>query len=106
MDLVSIVRDDCCVANATYTSKKDAIRDIAHTVMTNPVFAGIKEDDIVAGLEERESLGSTGFGNGIAIPHCRLAGISEFVVGIVTVPDGLPFESIDDQDVRLIVDDQ
>jgi len=37
----------------------------------NSSLRNISEKEILAGLQERESLGSTGFGKGIAIPHCR-----------------------------------
>ncbi len=54
-------------------------------------------------LKEREDLGSTGFGNGIAIPHCALDNIDEFIVGIITAPDGIGFDSLDKEPVKVFV---
>jgi PTS system nitrogen regulatory IIA component len=54
-------------------------------------------------LHARENLCSTGFGDGIAIPHCKLPGIQNFIAGIITVPDGVNFDAIDHRDIRLIV---
>ena len=50
---------------------------------------------IFENLKEREGLGSTGFGNGIAIPHCALDNIDEFIIGIITVPNGVDYDSLD-----------
>jgi PTS system nitrogen regulatory IIA component len=46
-------------------------------------------------LQQRERIGTTGFGGGIAIPHCSLDDIEEFVVGLLIVSDGVDFESLD-----------
>ena len=46
-------------------------------------------------MRQREQIGTTGFGGGIAIPHCRLEKIEEFVVGLLIVPEGVDFESLD-----------
>lgn len=54
-------------------------------------------------LKEREALGSTGFGNGIAIPHCTLENIDEFIVGIITAPNGIDFESLDKKPAKVFV---
>jgi mannitol/fructose-specific phosphotransferase system IIA component (Ntr-type) len=67
------------------------------------VLEGVSEQEIVAGLKARESLGSTGVGKAIAIPHCRLKSVTEFVVGLITVPSGVDYEALDGQKVRLVV---
>jgi len=46
-------------------------------------------------LKDREEVGSTGFGNEIAIPHCVIDNISDFVVGVLVIPDGVDYNSID-----------
>jgi len=63
----------------------------------------VSEEKILAGLKEREKLGSTGFGKGIAIPHCRVESVTDFVVGLITVPERVDFDSVDGEEVRLIV---
>ncbi len=59
-------------------------------------------DDLFHKLWEREQLGSTGIGSGIAIPHCKLPGLSEGVVAIGMVPEGVDFGAADGQPVRLL----
>ena len=58
-------------------------------------------DDLYQKLWEREQLGSTGIGSGIAIPHCKLPGLSEGVVAIGMAPGGVDFGAADGQPVKL-----
>lgn len=52
-------------------------------------------------LWEREQLGSTGIGGGIAIPHCKIAGLREGIVAIGVAAGGVDFGAADGQPVRL-----
>jgi len=83
-------------------NKQEALFEVARTVKRCSVLESIDVATIVRGLEEREKLGSTGFGNGIAIPHCRLPEVPDFVVGLITVPSGVDFDAADGRDVRII----
>ena len=53
-------------------------------------------------LWEREQLGSTGIGDGIAIPHCKLPGLTQGVVAIGMTPGGVGFGAADGEPVRLL----
>ena len=44
---------------------------------------GLDEAAVLAGIEEREKLGSTGFGRGVAIPHARIAGVNRPVAAFL-----------------------
>lgn len=57
---------------------------------------------ILNSLHERETLGSTGIGYGIAIPHVRLDSIDRMTISIITCPDGIEYESIDDIPVKIV----
>ena len=59
-------------------------------------------DDLVARLLEREQLGCTGLGGGIAIPHCKMPGLSDVVVAMATTAEPIPFGAADGIPVRLI----
>lgn len=103
MKLIDVLRKECVVASAQFSDKADALKQIVQTAKKTTILKDVPEDDILAGLKERESLGSTGFGKGIAIPHCRLASVTDFVVGIITVPSGVDFEALDQEKVKLII---
>lgn len=102
MTLFTALVPECVAAGVSLADKAEALRRIVGLAKTCPALADVSEADILNGLETRESLGSTGFGQGIAIPHCRLADVSDFVVGIMTVPNGVDFAALDDEKVRFI----
>ncbi|HEX9943368.1 MAG TPA: PTS sugar transporter subunit IIA [Thermoanaerobaculia bacterium] len=53
-------------------------------------------------LWEREQLGSTGIGSGIAIPHCKLPGLTQGIVAVGIVPEGVDFGAADGQPVKVL----
>ena len=57
--------------------------------------------DILAGLEQRESLGSTGFGRGVAIPHCRSASVNRPTMAILKLEQPVDFKAADAVPVSL-----
>lgn len=103
MKVINVLRKECILAGADLTDKAEALQKIVETAKNSPVLNNVSCNEILEGLQEREVLGSTGFGNHIAIPHCRLKNIDDFVVGIITVPNGVNFESLDGKKVKLII---
>ncbi|MEA3364232.1 MAG: PTS sugar transporter subunit IIA [Candidatus Hydrogenedentes bacterium] len=103
MTLFEALRKECTLVGVTPDTKAAALAEVARCAKRSPLLDHVPEDAIVQGLEEREALGSTGFGNGIAIPHCRLEEVKDFIVGILTVPEGVEFDSLDKKPVRLMV---
>lgn len=65
-------------------------------------ITGVPEHDIFTALLQRERLGSTGLGSGIAIPHVKLAGIPAITCLFARLATAVPFESNDDQPVDLV----
>jgi len=51
-------------------------------------------------LRERESLGSTALGHGVAVPHCRLPGLSKILVAVGLCSEGVDFSAEDGEPVR------
>jgi len=103
MNLFEILRLECINVGAELKDKTVTLHEIARIAKNCHVFDSVSEDQIISGLEEREKLGTTGFGKGIAIPHCRLKDIPEFVVGVITVPKGVDFDALDGGKVHLII---
>jgi len=88
----------------TQNKTKDAIlREIARLAMRSNVMAGHSEEEVFQALSAREQIGTTGFGGGIAIPHCSLDKMKDFVVGMLVDPEGIQFEAVDGQEVFLFV---
>ena len=102
MNLLNVLRPECVLANASCTSR-DEVLAAAACAKKSPILSAVSEDEIRRALVEREKLSTTGFGNGIAIPHCRLDDVSDFVVGLLSVPAGVDFDAMDGESVRLFV---
>ena len=64
--------------------------------------AGLDTDEVVTLILKREELGSTGVGNGVALPHARLAGIKAPFGLLARLRRGIDFEAIDDQPVDIV----
>jgi PTS system nitrogen regulatory IIA component len=103
MKLIDVLRKECVVAGAEFADKAETLNQIAHIAKQSPILKDVSAEEILAGLQQRESLGSTGFGKGIAIPHCRLESVPDFVVGLITVPSGVDFKALDEEKVKLII---
>lgn len=77
-----------------------AFRFIAMSIGTRH---GLREAEVVAGLSERERLGSTALGHGVAIPHARLAGLTQAIVGFVRLRPAIAFDAPDGGPVSCLV---
>jgi mannitol/fructose-specific phosphotransferase system IIA component (Ntr-type) len=103
MKLADVLRSECIRVGSTVDDKAMTLCEIASLAAQCGVLRAVSEEAILEALQERETLGTTAFGQGIAIPHCRMRGVRDFVVGLMTVPNGVEFESEDGKKVRLIV---
>ena len=63
----------------------------------------LHRDTVFQVLNERERLGSTGIGGGIALPHGRLNGLTEPLAAVIRLRQALDFDSVDDRPIQLIV---
>src|ERR1700712_4530678 len=63
---------------------------------------GLDRANVLARIEERERLGSTGFGRGVAIPHARLDGLDMPVAGVFRLKAPVVFDAADDMPVDLV----
>ena len=103
MKLSELLRLECVQVASSANDKAVALCEIAALARKSSICRHVSEDDILEAFQDRETLGSTAFGNGVAIPHCRIKGVSDFVVGLMTVPGGVNFEAEDGKQVRLLV---
>ena len=82
-------------------NKIDCLRGLVQCLSESEELGN--EDSIFDAIIEREQLLSTGFGLGLAIPHAKLNIIDDFIVGLAIHRDGVPFDSLDDQPVHILV---
>ena len=96
-----LVRDALVPALAA-TTKEGAIRELVRSLQVAGYFQQAEVEAVVGEVLRREGLGSTGIGRGVAIPHSRHAGLPRLIGTLGLAPAGIPFDSIDGQNVRLV----
>jgi PTS system nitrogen regulatory IIA component len=99
MDLSDLITPDAIIASLKANSKKQAVQALAEKAAE---MTGIEEREIFETLLQRERLGSTGVGAGIAIPHGKLAKLDHIVGLFARMAKPIDFESLDDQPVDLV----
>ncbi len=75
---------------------------LEHLIQTGKVDSAAKKD-VLKALLQREEMGSTAIGGGIALPHARLEKIKNIVVCIGISPEGIDFDSLDEEPVSILV---
>lgn len=76
----------------------DAIGSLAHRAI--PALSSQQVREV---LDERETLASTGIGDGIAVPHGKFASLDDLVALLLTVKGGVDFDAIDGRPVEVVV---
>ena len=99
MDLSDIVTPEAIKIVSAVSSKKRLFQDLGEIAFA---AYGVSGDDAVAALLDRESLGPTGVGNGLALPHARLEELDRVIGVFVRLEKPLDFDAVDRQAVDLI----
>ncbi|NFV80942.1 PTS IIA-like nitrogen regulatory protein PtsN [Magnetospirillum aberrantis] len=99
MDIADLITPAAVIPNLRATSKKQALQDLAKKAAE---LTGQNERAVFDVLLERERLGTTGVGNGIAIPHGKLPALTRLYGLFARLERPIHFESIDEQPVDLI----
>lgn len=101
MRISDVLHDSMVIADASASSKEELLRTLAERLSQHgDVHAGAAA--IHEGLMNRERLGSTGVGGGVAIPHAKIPGLGRLVACFARAPRGVAFDAIDRQPARLI----
>jgi len=98
MKISEILNKDSIVANLESTNKNGVIKELARAISKSTNAA---PDEIAAVLMERETLGSTGIGGGIAIPHGKLNQVQSVTIGLGLSRKGVEYDSLDNKLVHI-----
>ena len=99
--ILGLLRPESLLLQQRIKSKKKALEALSESLS-----AGIPSTEprtLLELLTEREQLGSTGLGQGVAIPHCRVPGAERDSAAILTLTEGIDFGSIDGKPVDVFV---
>lgn len=98
--LENILTPGRSLVNVPGGSKKRVLEQIAQLIARD--LPDLDAQQIFESLIAREKLGSTGFGNGIAIPHCRLSGCGQPLSAVLRLDAPVDFDAIDGAPVDLL----
>lgn len=99
MDIATLLKPEAVRMLGHMTSKKRLFQELGDVAAS---VYGISAALAMEGLQEREALGPTGVGHGIALPHARLDGIERIMGVFVRLDRAMDFDSVDRQPVDLI----
>lgn len=99
MKIAEFLKPQAVVPALTATSKSGVLAELcAPLSRENPTLGSARLVDV---LQEREKLGSTGIGDGVAIPHGKLPGLSQLVASFGVSRSGVDFQAIDGKPTHL-----
>ena len=101
MTLQDILTPDCTFCAVSGSSKKRILDKICTIAATKN--ADHSPFELLESLMAREKMGSTGIGNGIAIPHGRLNGTQQVIAIVMTTQNAIAFDAIDNRPVDIFI---
>ena len=99
MEIKDILHPDCTLCAVQGTSKKRVLELISQ--IANQHLIDIDQATILSSLTCREKMGSTGIGNGIALPHGRLQELENVLAVVVTSESAIDYDAIDNAPVDI-----
>lgn len=99
MKLVDILSQDCILPNLKGKGKREALEEMTEELASK--FDGISKERLLEVILEREKLGSTGIGYGVAIPHARIKGLNGIAILFARSLSGVEFQTTDERPVHL-----
>ena len=99
MEIRDIIEPDAVIPHLKANSKKQALQELARLASD---ITGLAQREVFDVVLQRERLGSTGVGNGIAIPHGKLPGLERLYGLFARADNAIDFDAVDDQPVDLV----
>lgn len=102
MKLCDFVVADAILPELAATTKEAAIRSMVASLKDAGSISADDEDGIISAILKREELGSTGIGNGVAVPHTKHASVSKLIATVALASGGVDFASLDGEPVYIL----
>jgi PTS system fructose-specific IIA component/PTS system nitrogen regulatory IIA component len=102
MKLTEFVIKDAIVPKLKASAKEDVIREMVASLKTKGIIKPEDEEEVVGAILKREELGSTGIGNGVAVPHTKHPAVDELVATVGVSKEGVDFASLDGEPVYIL----
>ena len=101
MNIFEMLNKDLVTTELKARDKESAISELADLLVSAGTIKKDEKSDIVKRIKERESLGSTGIGKGVAIPHAKVPKVKKMVAAFGVSKEGLDFRSLDGEPTHI-----
>ncbi len=99
MNIADIISKEAVLDNVQATSKRELIQVLSNKIAN---LANVDERVVFDAVWERENLGSTGYGDGVAFPHARIEGLEKVSAMFARLDEPVDFDSLDGKPVDLV----
>ena len=99
MQISDILSEKRILTDLCSSGKRQLLEDISERIAKEYKY---DKSSIFEAMLERENLGSTGYGNGVAFPHARIPGLQKIITFFVRLDKAVDYEAIDDKPVDLL----
>ena len=99
MDIRDILSADMVVVDVEADNKRQLLSKLSTYVADK---CGLDKNSVFEAIWERENLGSTGYGKGIAFPHARINGLNKIITLFARIKSAVDFESLDAKPVDIL----
>jgi PTS system nitrogen regulatory IIA component len=100
MELADILSEEAVLVGTNITNKRDVLLRLSEKAAA---LSGQPAGEIFEALNDREQLGSTGLGNGIAVPHGKFAALKGVMAVFLKLDRPVDFDSVDDHPVDIVM---
>ena len=101
MKLADFVVSEAILPDLSVDTKENAIRAMVASLKNSGSIRSEDEEGIVSAILKREELGSTGIGNGVAVPHTKHPSVDRLIATVALSNQGVDFASLDGDDVHI-----
>tara|TARA_S200000501_G_scaffold375781_1_gene428713 strand:+ start:205 stop:600 length:396 start_codon:yes stop_codon:yes gene_type:complete len=102
MKISDVLTPEMSLCDLTWSSKKKVFENLAQFISLNLEGGADRAEALLQSMVARERLGSTGIGQGVAVPHCRVTGITRVYGCIIKLNLSIDYDALDQQPVDLI----
>jgi len=100
MNMRDALKESCVIADLKGVTKDEVLKEMASSLKEAGFISNVEE--AVNVILERERLGSTGIGDGIAIPHGKMKGIDHILCAFGRSKEGVDFDAVDGKPVHIL----
>jgi nitrogen PTS system EIIA component len=101
MKVTDIISEQSISVDLVSTEKERVLSEMSALLASGA--RGVRPEEILKSLTERERVATTGIGDGVAIPHGKVPGLAHVIAAVGVSRDGVPFDAVDGADVHIFV---